>query len=455
MPPPLPSLLIPFSSRTSRGSSLDRYDIEEREPLSTVSTSTSGSDLGHSKELDASLLLRPHHSGSSPRQRSRHHHPLLRRVKEHAWVLVAFVLGCLVGHAAWRGRAREAPSSVAHDVREGVWAEYGGEGKTALGTKVVKPEGMPECERTLLFDWARFPYGFGSTATSLLQAAFFARANNYTMLFSRGANGYGAYLDHFTPAPLSCWPQEEHYDPQWYLKPEVEGSTIHAYHIVKDMQDQVKPRTDVDRVIVDLDDLYPLNWFVKNQTYDFGMLDSLPDMSATTPLSPADNVPSLFRQRFLQYSAVAREHLLLNPLMQARVGELVRKYGLDLERDVPTVGIHFRGGDKLATECRPSSKLSCGNVTLHCQTALSSLSSIAHLYPSFDADALSASPSPAPAKPRILLMTAEPDALARFKADAVCQRFEIVELPRRGGDKPFLQAEWKQLSELDRLEDTR
>jgi hypothetical protein len=225
-------------------------------------------------------------------------------------------------------------------------------------------------------------------------------------------------------------------------------------------------------------------------------LDSLPELSAYRALSAADNVPTVFERRFLQFSSVANEYYTLNPLMSARVAGLAAKHGLDKAREVPTVGCVFSSillrflahtdassvpqitlpwrrqaqdgvrslseAELVRLSCRsvspflsrlltPLSSLlpHSGNITLHCETALQSLSAVSHLYPLFNLETAQ------PSKPRILLMTAESDALATFQADPVCKKFEIVPLRSSGSTKSFVQADFAQLTAADRLEDAR
>lgn len=52
-------------------------------------------------------------------------------------------------------------------------------------------------------------------------------------------------------------------------------------------------------------------------------------------------------------------------------------------------------------------------------------------------------------------MTTEPDALAQFQADPLCQRFEVAPLGRGGSNRSFNQGEFLQLTAADRLEDAR
>jgi hypothetical protein len=54
--------------------------------------------------------------------------------------------------------------------------------------------------------------GAGSKANSQVQAAYFAQQYGYQLLFSRGANPYGHYLDYFTPPIPTCTPSEQDHD---------------------------------------------------------------------------------------------------------------------------------------------------------------------------------------------------------------------------------------------------
>ena len=88
-----------------------------------------------------------------------------------------------------------------------------------------------------------------------------------------------------------------------------------------------------------------------------------------------------------------------------------------------------------------------GNITLHCETALDALRSFAPEYPNFRLDSM---------KARLVLMTAEPDALERIAAEPICHRhFDIEPFPRGGTDKSYKQADFYELSAETRLEDTQ
>ncbi|GAA5857467.1 hypothetical protein JCM8547_009287 [Rhodosporidiobolus lusitaniae] len=436
-----------------RNESIGSYDLEEAAPLS-------GSNHRSSASMDSDAF-----SPSRRRSARRPSSPLFRLpgalyLYERRWTAYALVIGLLLGQVRWRWADEEivASKSIAlaaaargGDVRQGVWEVYGMHDVAPVGTKPERPRALPDCQRTLLFDWGRFEYGFGSTAVTVVQAGHFAKILNYTMLFSRGNNSYGAYLDLFTPSPLTCWPREELYDPDYYLHPRPGVTTKHAYHIIDRIQKSEELRAEeVQHVIVNMEDIHWLNWYARNGTFDLPMLDSLPSLSAVQVLPATSVIPDLFKQRFFQYSAIAKEHFTLNSLLRARVSGMVRKFELDEEeRKVPTVGVHFRGGDKLKMECRTTSQLSCGNITLHCETALDTLPTLSPSFPSFDLSTLSP-------KPRLLLMTAEPDALARFKKDKLCRKFDILPLSQGGTGKSFNQTEWIEgRSPEEKLEDSR
>lgn len=70
----------------------------------------------------------------------------------------------------------------------------------------------PVCKRTLLIDWGSFENGFGSTYNIILQAAYFAKQNDYTMIFTRGSNNYGRYSDYYVTTEADCYLPESAHD---------------------------------------------------------------------------------------------------------------------------------------------------------------------------------------------------------------------------------------------------
>jgi hypothetical protein len=107
--------------------------------------------------------------------------------------------------------------------------------------------------RRFVFSFSFFPRSSSLTFASPSQG-FFAKVYGYKMIVSRGANDYGAYLDHFAPAPLDCWVAEEWYDPVRYQKPKVAGETAHAYHINEAVAKGEALQKTVNRILVDTDE---------------------------------------------------------------------------------------------------------------------------------------------------------------------------------------------------------
>ncbi|GAA5910793.1 uncharacterized protein JCM6883_000319 [Sporobolomyces salmoneus] len=355
--------------------------------------------------------------------------------------LVALALIVLFG--LQRGYFSTSTTRGSHGKDEGrPWKTWGDSSVVELG---VNQGELPVCERTMLVDWRSFGYGFGSTATTVLQAGIVAHMHGYKLLFDRGANKYGRYLDFFAPMPLpNCRIPEELYDPDYYRTHKESGVSDNVGNVINDNFD----RPTVNRLLVGTDDIHPLNHHITALIYPkMSYLDSLPPLDASKPVPVSSNVPRVFSDIFDQYSALSAEHFRFNPLMEAKVNTELARLGLDKgesEKGVATIGVHWRGGDKLERECVGSSQLSCGNVTHHCVTAW---------------DSLPSSTSSLTTKPRLLLMTTEPNALSLFASDPICQRFslELLEHSSEGeGEKQsFVQDEWNHQSDLQRLQDAQ
>lgn len=103
---------------------------------------------------------------------------------------------------------------------------------------------------------------------------------------------------------------------------------------------------------------HSLNRFMRDTTFRSEELDTLPQLDSSRPKPGPENVPDLYRQRFLQYSALTARHFQLNARIKARRDSLRLEMGLLDQGERPTIGMHFRGGDKLKHECRPSSQMS-------------------------------------------------------------------------------------------------
>ncbi|GAA5944735.1 hypothetical protein JCM3775_006482 [Rhodotorula graminis] len=358
------------------------------------------------------------------------------------WARLAAVLvvGFVVGQYVSSGKS--GSGELRGDVREGLWSEYGNDEPSVVGTKSIDLS-LPVCERTMLIDWSTFGYGFGSTAVSVMQSATFAKMHGYTLLFSRGANSYGSYFDYFEPAvPSDCRIPEELHQPDYYRQED--GKTASLSKVA----DERPPKLEgIQRILAGSDGIYPINSYIRDTTFTMDTLETLPALDSSRPKPGPDLVPEIFRQRFAQWSALTHEHFSFNAVLQAKLERTLWELKLERPRTQPVVGVHWRGGDKLRDECRSSSQMSCGNVTLHCENAYDTLETVASDYPSFDR---------ATSKARLLLMTTEPDALALFQAHPLCTaHFDISELDRGGSGKAFLQDDFRHLSEDDRRDDTQ
>ncbi|TNY19393.1 hypothetical protein DMC30DRAFT_417937 [Rhodotorula diobovata] len=360
-----------------------------------------------------------------------------------ARLVVVLLVGFVFGRHFSGQRPELLRTARAGDVREGLWSEYGNDELSVVGTKEEVDLSLPICERTMLIDWSTFGYGFGSTAVSVMQSATFAKIHGYTLVFSRGANSYGSYFDLFEPAkPTDCRLTEELHQPEFYR---IEDS---ANAPLSKVAEGRPPQLDgVKRILAGSDAVYPINYYIRDATFDMPALDSLPALDSSRPKPGADLVPAIFQKRFSQWSSLTHDHFTFNAVLKAKLERALWELGLDKARSQPVVGVHWRGGDKLRDECKASSQMSCGNVTLHCENAYEALDTVAHDYPSFDRTT---------SKARLLLMTTEPDALSLFRSDPMCRsHFDVEELPRGGSNKAFLQEDFRHLSKEDRLDDTQ
>ncbi|GAA6062899.1 hypothetical protein JCM10212_004348 [Sporobolomyces blumeae] len=435
-------------SKPTKPSLSARFDDDEAALLSVRSSmSPSSSTLDDPDDLEKAPLAdgKPRTGAGSKRSSVGELRRLRPQVTVKPWVLrvagaVAIVVVVVVW---WHLRQTEFDPTSAGPDRGRPWIAFGNSQVVDLSSNRGKR--LPLCERTMLIDWRSFAYGFGSTATTILHAGVVANMHNYTLLFERGANKYGRYLDFFEPAPLRCHAPEEYYDPEFYRRDRREnGTTANLWEVINDDFE----RPSINRVIVDPNDIHPLNHHFKMMNYpNISYLDTLPPLDASKPVPVSSNVPDVFYASFERYAAVSSEHFALNALLRAKVNAEVSRLDLDREtRTVPSIGVHWRGGDKLARECVASSQLSCGNVTHHCVTALDALPAVHLSNPTLSTSE----------KPRILLMTTEPDALALFRQDDVCRQFDVELLEADAEEKQsFIQDEWNALSDAARAADAQ
>ncbi|GAA5884364.1 hypothetical protein JCM6882_002244 [Rhodosporidiobolus microsporus] len=390
------------------------YKDEESEPLSA------STPLRSSPSTSSDNLYLAGQGYSSPAPSTPRRHWLVA-------VVVAAVFGIVTGAqgAEWAAKRTGERSQSALGHVADLWTEYGSARDSAVGAVAPGLDNLPLCERTLLVNWGSFEYGFGSSTTTALQAAYFAKVHNYTLLFTRHANNYGAYLDFFRPAPLDCYAPEELYQ---------NGTTLsgeHQYLQVAAAAASGVPYSELPRVAVDITDIHPLNFWIQAIFWtDEEMQANLPMLDAFHPVPIDDQIPPFFRRWYIQFSALFTEHLSFNAKLEVRINELRQKLKLDDPNRPLTAGVHFRGGDKLGFECMPGIHLSCGNITQHCEAARLAL----------DPSQLAA----ATQKPRLLLMTTEPDIPQRFKDDAYCaENFVVDEMPAGPRKEQSGQSFWQ------------
>ncbi|GAA5939727.1 hypothetical protein JCM1841_003561 [Sporobolomyces salmonicolor] len=401
-------------------------------PFATRSTSRSGHDLEEATLL-RSKALSPTSSDddlSSPSPDPEAKTELPASYRELRWpssscrgktgratfkaspVLVAIgVLGFLLGASRLQLFAR---------VETGPLSGRTSSAKAATTSLRVAQQMLPLCERTLLVDWGSFTWGFGATTIITI---YFAKQFNYTPLFARDVNNYGSYLHHFTPAPLDCYAPEELYHSEFYQK--MDGTTAQLKDLLQAAGPNVTLPT-VNRVIAGWEIMNELSSWLDRTLFTPADLEDLPKLDATH-LVPADwTVPEVTHPIFARYADITAEHYSFNAQLEARISAVLAKLGLDQgKRDRPVVG---------------------GNITHHCATAWDAVPRPWLNTPRRHRGTL---------KPRLLLMTTEPDALDQFRADPACQRFDVEPMPSRGSKGEFWQSSFNALPLDERLDDTR
>ncbi|BGP51699.1 hypothetical protein JCM10450v2_007649 [Rhodotorula kratochvilovae] len=421
--------ILPFSRPTGRFPSSSAALLADDD--AQVEKRAYGDDAGaYSPASDSEDSLFP---PSPPLPGALHRAPPApkRTPRWRAWALLAlaFVVGLLFGTRASRG-ADADEGGARGQVLPGLWSAYGDDALSPVGTRESVEE-LPVCERTMLVEWSSFNYGLGS---GIVVTGLIAKMHNYTLVFEEGINPYGSYYAHFEPAPTpGCRVTQALRNPATYRVND--GNAALLGHLLT----KEKPSFEVNRVLAGWESMVPIAQYTRAATFSMPDLASLPPLDSQRPFPLESNVPPLFHERFLQYSALMREHFSFNTLLSMKVRDAVIELKLGGKQEVPVVGVHYRGGDKLVMD---------GNITLHCETAYDSLlsPSLARDFPSFD---------PSTHRARLLLMTTEPTAFSLFTADAFCARhFAIEELPRGGTGKSFVQSDFWALSAEQREEDS-
>ena len=97
----------------------------------------------------------------------------------------------------------------------------------------------------------------------------------------------------------------------------------------------------------------------------------MPTLDSSRPLPAADTIPPALDEAFDAWARATDVHLRPNAAVQALADELSHALGLHLSRSMPTIvsvaapmrplidgSVHWRGGDKLKWDCKPSAWLS-------------------------------------------------------------------------------------------------
>lgn len=264
-----------------------------------------------------------------------------------------------------------------------------------------------------------------------LQATRFADRFGHEVLFASEPSAYGHYLDYFIPAPPSCTVNETAYDVADCLAPE--SSCVRTDRSPTDDFSTAHP--ELDRLVFIRNAFAPFNsFYARHFLFPAINRTALPLLSSTRVLPAEATLPPSLVSEFEGMQAMFEKHFSFNAAMQEVIGETRRNITSRAERGSPIVGVHFRGGDKLAQECPPSTILSwcgsksaskpklsslshSGNVTMHSEAAWNAYRDL--------------HPGHTGVKPTLMLLTAEGNMLDQFASDPIGSRFTVVAAPNR------------------------
>lgn len=178
----------------------------------------------------------------------------------------------------------------------------------------------------------------------------------------------------------------------------------------------------------------------KTYFWEHGSLSTLPTLSSQIPLAFSAAVPKLMKPHFDVFAILSEHYFRLGADVAAQVewGRYKIK-SLVAKTDV-VIGVLYRGGDKLSSECEatahmswyvrhsithPNSQLTqrncSGNITLHSEAAYESYLAIAK-----SRNIINDEPRK---KPVMILMTIEPGVFQKFQSDPIGRMFDIIEMP--------------------------
>ncbi|GAA6037479.1 hypothetical protein JCM8097_008208 [Rhodosporidiobolus ruineniae] len=312
------------------------------------------------------------------------------------------------------------------------------------------------CGKTLVLDWDSWGIGIGSGVYTLTGAAMWAEAHGYEVLMSKGTNNYGLHSEYFvTPEPNCVVQDERAYDP-WKCRNGEDGCGLLFNYTTGELLHEEMP----DRTALGVWSLYPVNpanQWISRTLFDFKSLEGLPRFDSQKPLPRYLTIPPAMQSAYRIMQGTFNRFFKLNPAMEKIVDQ--KAHELDLQKPtrdrVPVIGVHFRAGDKMVYECKPTSMMSCANVTLHLEAAKEQLDAAYERYDFLQPTASN------PNRPKLVLLTAEADAFANFTRvndEQFGRLFDIVAAPdvnKNSKEKSFVQSSFNSLPLEARIADAQ
>ncbi|GAA5865313.1 hypothetical protein JCM8547_005052 [Rhodosporidiobolus lusitaniae] len=363
------------------------------------------------------------------------------------WLAGGAVLSVLaLSYLAWPSASRASST----------FSSWTGSSGSELAVQEAPSDPSKPCEKTLVLDWDSWSIGIGSGMYTLTGAAIWAEDHGYEVLVSKGKNNYGQLSEYFSRREPTCLVEDDMaYDP-WKCRDGKDGcSMLFNYTTGELLSEELPKRTGLG--VWSLYPVNPANRWISQKLFDFKSLEGLPAFDSQKPLPRYLSIPPALQPAYTRMQNTFNRYFTLNAAME----EIVEKKAneLDLQKPthdrVPVIGVHFRAGDKMVYECRPTSQMSCANVTLHLEGALDQLHAAQERSTYLKPLASGAN------KPKLVLLTAEADAFANFTRinnEKFGGVFEIVKAPdvnKNSKDKSFKQQSFNSLPLEARIADAQ
>ena len=206
-----------------------------------------------------------------------------------------------------------------------------------------------------------------------VEAALLADRIGARMLVSNDEGNYGRYRDYFRPQTdreAGCVVTPGDYNPQRML---AERACQPLDVLWIDRETASIGNVDPPACVVHgSGTMGHLNQMVINLTVTPALLDSISPTDASAPLPSDATLPPLMRPLHDAAHAAWLAHFRATEEVASRIAHKRQRMHLG---DGLVVGMHYRGGDKLRAECRPTPRMTCGNVTLHAEAAWATIAS--------------------------------------------------------------------------------